>query len=50
MTDPLPAAQPRRLKDMWPDEVRATLRADPRLLLPVGALEPHGRHLPLGCD
>ena len=50
MTDPLPAARPRNLKDMWPDEVREVLRADPRLLVPVGALEPHGRHLPLGCD
>lgn len=30
--------------------MRAELRADPRLLVPVGACEPHGRHLPLGCD
>ena len=50
MTDPLPAARPRRLKDMWPEDVRALLRDDPRLLVPVGACEPHGRHLPLGCD
>ncbi|MGZ8376587.1 MAG: creatininase family protein [Gemmatirosa sp.] len=50
MTDPLPAARPRRLKEMWPEDVRALLRADPRLLVPVGACEPHGRHLPLGCD
>jgi creatinine amidohydrolase len=35
---------------MWPEDVRALLHADPRLLVPVGACEPHGRHLPLGCD
>ena len=35
---------------MWPDDVEAALRSDPRLLVPVGACDPHGRHLPLGCD
>lgn len=50
MTDPLPAARPRRLKEMWPADVDAVLRSDPRLLVPVGACEPHGPHLPMGCD
>ncbi|MDF1502660.1 creatininase family protein [Roseisolibacter sp. H3M3-2] len=50
MTDALPAARPRRLKEMWPQEVRAALDADPRLLVPVGACAPHGDHLPLGAD
>jgi creatinine amidohydrolase len=35
---------------MWPEEVSAVLRRDPRLLIPVGACEPHGPHLPLGTD
>lgn len=33
----------------WID-VAAHLARDPRLLLPVGALEQHGPHLPLGCN
>ena len=33
----------------WP-EVRLTLSRDARLLLPVGALDHHGPHLPLGAN
>jgi len=50
MTHPLPAAQPRRLKEMVPSEVAATLERDPRLIVPVGTCEQHGPHLPMGCD
>jgi creatinine amidohydrolase/Fe(II)-dependent formamide hydrolase-like protein len=35
---------------MAPGEVRAHLRARPTLIVPVGTTEPHGPHLPLGCD
>ena len=35
---------------MIPSAVAAALRADPRLLVPVGALDAHGPHLPLGTD
>ena len=44
MRDPL------HLKILVPDEVRAALERDPRLLVPVGTCEQHGPHLPLGCD
>src|SRR5213596_409627 len=44
MRDPL------HLKTLVPDEVRAALAHDPRLLVPVGTCEQHGPHLPLGCD
>src|SRR5713101_2647384 len=44
MRDPL------HLKTLVPDEVRAALERDPRLLVPVGTCEQHGPHLPLGCD
>src|SRR5688572_32995946 len=47
---PLPAAKPRRLKEMIPSEVIAARAADPRLIIPVGTCEQHGPHLPLGCD
>lgn len=33
----------------WP-EVSRILAADPRLILPVGALEQHGPHLPVGSN
>ena len=33
----------------WP-EVRRLLTSDPRLILPVGALDHHGPHLPLGAN
>lgn len=41
---------PLRLKELLPDDVSEVLRRDPRLLIPVGTCEPHGPHLPLGCD
>jgi creatinine amidohydrolase len=41
---------PRRIKDMRPDEVAERIAADPRLIIPVGTCEQHGRHLPLGAD
>src|SRR2546422_11043626 len=44
MRDPL------HLKTLVPDEVRAALERDPRLLVPIGTCEQHGPHLPLGCD
>ena len=50
MTTTLPAAGPRRLKELIPAEVAATIAADPRLIVPVGTCEQHGPHLPLGCD
>ena len=45
-----PAPRPRRLKELRPPEVAATLAADPRLIVPVGTCEQHGPHLPFGCD
>ena len=50
MTHPLPAAKPRRLKELIPSEVVAILANDPRLIVPIGTCEQHGPHLPLGCD
>jgi creatinine amidohydrolase len=47
---PLPAAKPRRLKEMIPSEVAAAQAADPRLIIPVGTCEQHGPHLPISCD
>lgn len=38
------------MRELTPAEVAAALRADPRLLVPVGALDAHGPHLPLGTD
>ena len=43
-------SRPRLLADMsWP-EVSEYLEVDPRLIIPVGTCEQHGRHLPLGTD
>jgi creatinine amidohydrolase len=47
---PLPAAAPRRLKELTPSQVAALMATDPRLIVPVGTCEQHGPHLPLGCD
>lgn len=47
---PAPTSTPRRIKEMRPEEVGAAIRADPRLIIPVGTCEQHGRHLPLGAD
>ncbi len=44
------ALGPLRLKELAPDVVRRIIAADPRLIIPVGTLEQHGAHLPLGCD
>ncbi len=49
-SSPAGAPRPRRLKEMRPAEVAATLAADPRLILPVGTCEQHGPHMPLGAD
>ena len=45
-----PAQRPLRVKFLTPGEVRRTLDADPRLIVPVGTCEGHGAHLPFGCD
>lgn len=50
MTHDLPPGKPRRLKELVPSEVAATIAEDPRLIVPVGTCEQHGPHLPLGCD
>jgi len=50
MGNQLPAARPRRLKEIVPAEVAAAIATDPRLIVPVGTCEQHGPHLPLGCD
>lgn len=44
------SAGPRRARELPPAEAAAVVRADPRLLVPVGALDAHGPHLPLGTD
>jgi len=41
---------PLHLKLLVPEQIRAHLARDPRLLIPVGTCEQHGPHLPLGCD
>jgi creatinine amidohydrolase len=43
-------AIPQRLKSLPPDRVAATVAADPRLIVPIGTCDPHGPHLPVGCD
>lgn len=55
MTQPPPLLQrppgrPRLLKELRPAEIAAIVTNDPRLIVPVGTCEQHGRHLPLGCD
>jgi len=51
MTYPSPAAgTPRRIKELRPGEVAEAIERDPRLIIPVGTCEQHGRHLPLGSD
>jgi creatinine amidohydrolase len=50
MANPLPAARPRRLKDIVPAAAAAAIATDPRLIVPIGTCEQHGPHLPLGCD
>jgi creatinine amidohydrolase len=50
-SDPAATSPPiaRCIKEMRPDDIAATVAADPRLIIPVGTCEQHGRHLPLGC-
>ncbi len=50
MAQPLPAAAPRRLKELLPSQIADIIADDPRLIIPVGTCEQHGPHLPLGCD
>ncbi|GJG84917.1 hypothetical protein tb265_00980 [Gemmatimonadetes bacterium T265] len=45
-----PTATARHLAALTPGELRDALRADPRLLLPVGALAVRWPHLPVGTD
>lgn len=45
-----PPRIPLRLKEMLPSEIAAAAVNDFRLILPVGTVEPHGPHLPIGCD
>jgi creatinine amidohydrolase len=49
MTVPLPAAAPRRLKDLTIPQVEAALEADPRLLIPVGTTWAPSPDLPYGA-
>jgi creatinine amidohydrolase len=42
--------QPRRLKELRPNEVARMIEREPRLILPVGSCNQHGPHLPLSCD
>ncbi|HEY2164850.1 MAG TPA: creatininase family protein [Gemmatimonadaceae bacterium] len=44
------AISPRRLKLMQPDDVAECIQRDPRLIVPVGTCEQHGKHMPLGAD
>src|SRR5207247_2655307 len=39
-----------RLSDITSEEFASISREDPVVILPIGALEEHGRHLPLGAD
>ena len=51
MTYSAPATNtPRRIEEMRPGEIAEILARDGRLIVPVGACEQHGRHLPLGTD
>jgi len=47
---PTPRAGPVRLAELSWSEANERFREDPRLLVPVGTLLQHGRHLPLGTD
>jgi creatinine amidohydrolase len=50
MTHAGPENRPRRIKEMRPGEIIASIERDARLILPVGTCEQHGPHMPLGCD
>jgi creatinine amidohydrolase len=47
---PIPTRSSKRVKEMRPADIAATVAADPRLVLPIGTCEQHGPHLPVGCD
>jgi creatinine amidohydrolase len=47
---PIGQNAPRRIKNLIPMQIEATLTEDPRLIVPIGTCEQHGPHLPLGCD
>jgi creatinine amidohydrolase len=38
------------MKEMTPTAIGELLRRRPTLIVPVGTIEQHGPHLPLGCD
>ena len=40
----------RQLLDLSPPEIRAYLETDDTILIPLGACEMHGDHMPLGTD
>src|SRR2546423_1248775 len=42
--------RPHRIKEMLPNDIAAALEVDARLIVPVGACEQHGPHMPLGSD
>ena len=46
----MPNTQRFRVADLTRDEFAQALKAEPWLLLPFGAVEQHGPHLPLGTD
>ena len=50
IADPAPAAAPLLLETLTSPDVAALIRDGVPLLLPVGAIEQHGPHLPLGTD
>jgi creatinine amidohydrolase len=41
---------PRNLTELFPDEIAAALERSPILVLPLGTIEWHSHHLPLGLD
>lgn len=41
---------PHRLKELAPHRIAAAIATDPRLIVPIGTCDPHGPHLPIGCD
>lgn len=46
----LAAAAPLRLETLTPGALANALEQDCRLIVPVGTMEPHGAHLPVGTD
>lgn len=50
MASPTSSQQPRRLAELRVDEIADYLTTRDTAIIPVGATEQHGRHLPLGVD